>query len=237
MRLASALKYDMKLQIRHGFYLAYLIVSSAYIALLYSLPDSWREPAAIFVTFSDPSVLGFYFIGGIVLLEKGQGIYDSLFVTPYRTHEYLLSKILSLSLLSLLSTLAIHLSVFGSDTQLPGFIIGTVLTSLFFTLIGLGVAVRSKSLNGFFMRSTIYTVVFTIPLAELFGWKIHPLFGLLPTKGTLLLLSSAFHPLQAVQFVYATTVLAIWTGLAWVWTMSSFERFVIRKIGEGGEGR
>ena len=96
MRFTSALKYDLKFQIRHGFYYAYAFVVTFYLIALLNIPLGIREWVTTLVIFSDTSVLGFFFVGSIILLERGQGTLNTLFVTPIRLHEFLLSKSLSL---------------------------------------------------------------------------------------------------------------------------------------------
>lgn len=68
MRLASAIKYDLCLQFRHGFYYAYLIVCIAYIVIVRVLPPDIRRYALVVTLLTDPSILGFTFLGGIIFL-------------------------------------------------------------------------------------------------------------------------------------------------------------------------
>lgn len=233
MRLRSAFLYDVKLQFRHGFYYAYMLISAAYIILLNLLPINIRETVDIILTFSDPSVLGFFFIGGLVLLEKGQNIYDNLFVTPYTAKEYLLSKTLSLTLLSVITSLIIHLSAFGFETNLLLFALGVTQSSTFFTMLGLGVAVRCQTLNGFFFLSTVSTFIFVVPIIEVIGLWSSPLFYFIPAKASLLLIGSAFEPLTTADVIYAVGVLLAWNGAAFVFAKTSFQRYIILKIGGG----
>lgn len=234
MRLASALRGDIRLQVRHGFYAAYMLVSGAYIALLQLLPAGWRETADVLLTFSDPSALGFYFIGGIVLLERGQGVYDSLFVTPLRAEEYIVSKALSLALLSVLSAAAIHVSAFGLTANLTALVAGTALTSVFFTLFGLGVAIRSRTVNGFFLLSSLCSLPFMAPLLGLLGAWDTPLWRLLPTWGSLTLLQAAFEPAAPADVAASCALLVAWIAVAFGWTRHVFRREVLQRIGAGG---
>ncbi|CAH0119327.1 Fluoroquinolones export permease protein [Paenibacillus sp. CECT 9249] len=236
MRLASAFVYDMKLQFRHGFYYAYLFISAAYIVLLRLMPREYKETASILITFSDPSVLGFFFIGGLVLLEKGQNVYDNLFVTPYRPAEYIVSKTLSLTLLSVVTSYAVHVGAFGFHTNLLLYVTGVALTSFFFTLIGMGLAVRCQTLNGFFFMSTLYTFVFVLPLFETVDVWTSPLFAVLPAKASLLLLGTAFSPLDWRELAYGLLLLAGWNAIAFLWTWHSFRKFIILKIGNERRG-
>lgn len=237
MRLLSAFRYDVLLQFRHGFYYAYALIATSYMILLQLLPNSYLEKTSVLLTFSDPSMLGFFFIGGLVLLEKGQSIHDSLFVTPYTPNEYILSKTLSLTLLSVTTSWIIHISAFGFDTNAAWLLIGVALTSVFFTLIGLGVAVRVKTLNGFFLLSSAATFVFLLPALDTVSLGSSPLFAVLPTYGSLLLIGSPFTSPSISRILYSMVLLLAWTGLAYLWTRKSFYRYIVYKIGEGGEGR
>lgn len=233
MRFRSAFFYDVKLQFRHGFYSAYLIISMIYIILLHALPLEYRQPVDIMLTFSDPGVLGFFFVGGLVLLEKGQNIHDSLFVTPYKPEEYILSKTLTLTTLSILTCSVIHLSAFGFNTNLILYLLGVAMTSFFFTLIGIGLAVRCKTINEFFIKSMVYTSILILPILEILGVWNSPIFYGLPAKASLLLIGSAFTSLSLGELTYAVISLAIWCVIAYIWTRNSFRRYIILKIGGG----
>ncbi len=233
MRLAASIRSDMRLQLRHGFYTAYAFVCTAYIVLLQVIPADARELASRMLTFSDPSALGFYFIGGLVLLERGQGVYDSLFVTPFRPFEYIASKTLSLSLLAVLSACVIHAATFGLTAKLWGIVTSTGLTAMFFTTLGLGVAVKSRSVNGFFLQSAFYSLPFLLPLIPYFGLLESPLWRLLPTWGSLTLLDAAFLPVASSDCLFSCLVLIFWIGIACLWTRREFDRHIMHRIGEG----
>ncbi|PAQ13498.1 ABC transporter permease [Bacillaceae bacterium SAOS 7] len=232
MRLTSALFYDVKLQFRHGLYIAYFLISHFYILLLFQLPASYRETANVLLTFSDPSMLGFFFIGGLVLLEKGQHIHDPLFVTPYKPEEYILSKTMSLMILSVVSSLYIHIVTFGFSSSLFLFTLGVLLTSMIFTLLGLAVAIRCETVNQFFLRSVIYTVVFCLPLLSYVGiWDANWMIWL-PTHASLLLLRSVFEPISVSTILYCVVTLSGWLAFSFWLARQSFYQSIILKIGK-----
>ncbi|MCE3200907.1 fluoroquinolone export ABC transporter permease subunit [Paenibacillus sonchi] len=233
MRFASALGYDIRLQFRHGFYYVYLVICLIYTVLLSLLPVSYRETADILLTFSDPGMLGFFFIGGLVLLEKGQGIHDNLFVTPYTIAEYICSKTLSLTLLSLAASYSVHAGTFGFRHNPVFFLAGVGLTSVFFTLAGLGVAVRCKTLNGFFLYASAVTAIFLLPFVDTVGLWTSPLLMILPAAAALALIGSVFHPLGFWQNVYMLSLLTLWCGVAYLWTLHSLQHFIVFKTGGG----
>ena len=156
MKTLSTVKYDVMFQFRYGFYYAYLFVTVLYILLLRSLPEETRRILATILVFSDTSILGFFFIGGMVLLEKGQKTLESLFVTPLRIWDYLISKIISLTLLALLTSFAIMIFSFGASFNPIPLLIGVTFSSAFFTLLGLLASSRIKTLNGYLLISPLY---------------------------------------------------------------------------------
>ena len=103
-RLAAALKSDILYQWRYGFYFIYMFMTAVFVAVIRLLPEGWRQTALILTLLSDPVLLGFFFIGGILQLERGEGLLDALFLSPLRPSEYLISKALSLALISAASS-------------------------------------------------------------------------------------------------------------------------------------
>ncbi len=237
MRMATAFAFDVRFQWRHGFYLVYAFVCSIYWILLYFVPDVYREKVMVLLTFSDPSALGLILAGGMVLLERDQGIHDPLFVTPIRTREYLLSKAASLSVLSLLAAWVIHLLSMGMPESPLSFSVGIVLTSSFMTLLSIGVVVRCRTINSFILLSQLFAIPFVLPLLGYFNVWQSKLFLLLPTEGTLRMLQSAFTNLMIMDKFYSLFILLIWNYAVYVWAKQSYEQHVLMQIGAGGAGK
>ncbi len=232
MRTLSAFKYDIKFQIRHGFYYAYLFLTVIYIAGLRLIPETYRPFAAGLVIFTDPSVLGFFFIGGIVLLEKGQNTLESLFVTPLRVSEYIWAKVASLTMLSLVSSLAIAVATLGAGVNILLLALGVGLSSVFFTLLGFALAARAGSLNQYFFYS-IPSVIFDLPLLKYLGLPDLWLYYLLPSKPELLLIEGAMGSITSGETVYAVTALCVWIVFAYWWAHRWFYRYTVLGV-EGG---
>ena len=67
MRIKSLICWDIKTQIKYGFYLLYAILTLLYILVLFAVPETWRETLAVILIFSDPAAMGMFFMGAIVL--------------------------------------------------------------------------------------------------------------------------------------------------------------------------
>ena len=81
-RILTAFKADVLFQIKQGFYFVYVILAILYLIVLSQLGQDIVKIVLPIITYIDPSVLGLFFIGGVVLLEKEQGILALLYVSP-----------------------------------------------------------------------------------------------------------------------------------------------------------
>lgn len=233
MRTLSAIIYDIKFQIRHGFYYAYALVSVLYIVLLKIVPADSREYLSILILLTDPTVLGFFFIGGIVLLEKDQNIFASLFVTPMKVGEYVTAKLVSLTMLSLLSSAAIaFFSTPGSFDPLL-LLISVAPSSVFFTLAGLALAVRVKSINGYIIASPFFLTPFILPLFGFMKLFNSPIYYLLPGYSSVQLLAGAYNGISFPNALYSIALIAVWDVLAYIWACRWFRKYIIAGIGGG----
>jgi len=169
MRWAMTLIQDIRFQWRHGFYAVYAIISLLYVSLLHIVPETHAEALMITILYSDPSFLGFFFIGGIVLLEKTQRILEPLWVTPLRLAEYVGAKLVSLAFLSSLSGTSIALGVHGFSGKTFLMLIGMSMGSLCFTSWGMMLVARVQSINAFLVGSQAFFLPITLPLLPFWG--------------------------------------------------------------------
>lgn len=231
-RLIRSIIGDVFLQMKYGFYAVYAFITIVYIILLKQLPDKFLGIILPFIIFSDPSVLGFYFISGLVLLEKGERTLMYLISTPLRTREYLWSKMISLTLLSVATSLTIMIFSYGLKFNLSIFILGVALTSFLFILIGFISVAKFPTINEYILSSIIYIVILCLPLIDHFGLFKSLAFYIFPTQASLLLIRGAFGGLEAWQILYSVLYLTIWISLAYKLALKSFYRFIILKKGD-----
>lgn len=224
---------DVKFQIRHGFYGVYVLMSALYVLLLHYVAPGYKETAALLLTFSDPGAIGLIVAGGIVLLERDQGIHDSLFVTPLRLREYLIAKAVSLAIISVAAAWAIQLFSLGLPVSPAHFTIGVLLTSCLFTFLSVGVVAHANSVNGFIWLSQLYAFPLAVPLLGLFDIGPPLLYRVFPTQGSLTLLEGAHRSLPQGESLYAIAVLSAGTAAAYGWARRSFERKVLPGAGKG----
>jgi len=231
MRALSIFRFDIKFQIRHGFYTAYGLLAAVYIIILLNLSPGIRSWATVYFVLTDTSVLGFFFVGGIVLLERRQGILNNLFVTPIRPAEYLLSKVLTLTFLAILVSLILFLAGIRQQQGVLEFLAGIFFTSFFFTVIGIAVAAQSNTINGYFFRGVLYTIGFLVPVI---GYVIAPdnsVLLIFPVNAALTLMDTVIRYRPPGMLMGAAGSLLLWNIAAVIFTYKWFDKFVIRKIG------
>jgi fluoroquinolone transport system permease protein len=178
MRIINLIRGDIRFQFKYGFYFVYAVFTAIYISLIFVMPLVWRERAAAIMVFSDPAAMGLFFMGAIVLLEKSERVLNSIAVSPVKTGEYILSKVISLLFISVVVGITIILPT-GTKSLFDS-VVGIAFGSAFFTLCGLIVAANISSLNQFLTTSVpIEIISFLPPIFYLFGYDnmlmlIHP---------------------------------------------------------------
>lgn len=178
MRLINLIKGDLHFQYKHGFYFIYAILTLVYICFIALLPKEYKSIVTTYILFTDPVTAGLFFMGAIILFEKSQRVLNSLAISPIRVSEYIISKVISLSLIAII--VGIVLIVFSNKANIINTIIGIILGSIMFTLISLIVAPIINSINQFILYVVPIGIACFIPsMYYLFFsqnkiWLIHP---------------------------------------------------------------
>lgn len=240
-RAAGLLGYEFVSHLRRGIVGVYLFISLIYIVLLLQLPLKLKAGAALILLFTDTTVLGFFFVGAVMQWEREERIFEGLFVTPLRPVSFICVRVVSLTIISLAAGLVIALVGAGPGRiRLVSLLSGMLLSSVFFTLFGIALAVRTSGVNSYFISATALTAPLFLPLLEVIGLWGHPLLILLPTGAALRLLqrglsvpagswsSAAGIPLA----IAAAGILLLWTAAAFILALSWFKRFILERIGE-----
>jgi fluoroquinolone transport system permease protein len=233
-RLVSTFLGDIRIQFRNGFYYAVLFVISLWVILFWRLPGLDLGEIWPVLLFTNLIITTFYFMGGLLLLEKGEGTLAAQVVTPLRSWEYLASKILTLGLLAVFENLLLTVFVFGTGFKALHLVLGLALAGVMYTLLGFLVVARYDSINEYLLPSMLYIMLLSLPVAPYFGVKLPWLLWLLylhPLQAPLVLIQAAFQPVQIWQIFYAFSYSALMLTLIYSLALRVFRRFVI--IGEG----
>lgn len=227
-RLTALLRADLTLQWRRGFHAAYALVTLFYIGALRALPEGLGELAAVAVLFTDPAVLGCFFVGGLTLLERGEGSLHALFLSPLATRDWLLSKALSLGALAVLaSALIAGLGVGG--VRWGWLVPGVAGVSTCFVLLGVVAVSRFATVNQYIGGAVLWATPMFLPIlpamdGEWSAWTL-----LLPTGAGLELIAAGFMPREPARLGLALLSLTAWTALAGLWAQRWLERYTLER--------
>jgi len=232
MRLAACIGNDFRLQYRNGFYLAYVFVTVFYALFLRALPQDIRQLFLPVFIFNDPALAGLFFVGGMVLLEKGDGVFSALSVTPVSTRVYLLSKVLTLTALSVASSLAVAAAAGGLALNWPLLVLGVTLSAVPFILLGILIVSRFRGLATNMVVAGLVIAPLLAPFLEYFGVLKSRAFWLSPVKPAMMLISGGLRlaELCASETMLAAACLVGWSAGLGVWAWKWFKRYVVGRV-------
>ena len=226
-RLLGTVLWDLRLQVKYQILTVAAIVTALYIALFKLLVREEFDELLILLIFTDPAMLGFIFIGALVLFEKSSNTLDALVVTPLRMQEYLISKAISLSIIATVCALLMAIAGHGINFNYLPFIYSVLMTSAIVTLLGFYGASRINSFNQYFILIPIFLTPLALPLLNLFGITDSLFLYALPTQATLNLLRASFHPIPAGDMLYSLTFLPLFLVLSYFLAAHAFKRHIL----------
>jgi fluoroquinolone transport system permease protein len=241
-RLLSTIRLDVLQQWRQGFYYAGAFVSVIFIIILNQLNPAALPVALPGLILMGLMVTGFYFMAGVILFEKGEGVLQQLVVTPLRTDEYLVAKLVSLTILAIAEQLAVvGLTYVWANRGLAELnvgllVLGCVVTTVIFILLGFIVIARFDSVNEFLMPSAIIAMPMLAPLLHVGGVVDFPALLAIPTGGAALLLQAAFVPMEFIhlpdwQIAFAMVAMGVGVVVGYIYSQRTFKRFIVRGQG------
>lgn len=231
-RLVSTLRWDFLMQFRQGILYAAIWVMAVWAILLWQIPAVGLQPILVSILFLDLSIFGFFFMAGLFYLEKADRVLEGLVVSPMQNWEYLTSKVITLTLL----TVAVAVMVVAVTYDLLAvnwlwLILGVALMAAPITLFGFVLAARYDGMNEYLPPALFFLLIMQLPLIHYFQIWPSWLFYLVPSQPGMILLQAAFDAVDTWELLYAVLYALVLTGLAMVWALRTFERAVVRRAG------
>ncbi|MFH1014103.1 MAG: ABC transporter permease [Thermoplasmatota archaeon] len=227
-QLKTMLKWDMILQSRYKIiHLSILSVIIYYISLV-AIPSMNTTEFKTLYLFLDPTLIGIMFIGALVLFEKTENTLQALTVTPMETRTYFLSKIISLTALSVVSSFLFVFLAHGIHFQYFYMIAGIVLTSVLLILLGFLLVARCKSINEYLvMMMMAFLLLFIPPLLVITGIYDNVVFYLWPSQASFLLFNGVFGTVSLNETIYALIYLIIWIVGCYYLAKKAFYKHIV----------
>lgn len=239
-RLTKAIEMDVRVQWRNKLYAIGVGVAMVIgVALSQGVnPDqlSRAVPAVLLTLIGGSTML---YVAGLIIFEKDEGTLNALMTSPMKHHEYLWSKIITLTTLSTLESIVIvgvGTAILGKTQSwvvpnLALLLLGMVLMGIFYTLIGIILIVRFDKITDFLIPMSVIAIILQLPFLHFATIVEHPLFLVVPSSAPTMMIAAAYMPLSAWQWVYAIgySVLTI-SGLLY-WASRAFEKHIIMNVG------
>jgi fluoroquinolone transport system permease protein len=187
--------------------------------------------------FFDPAIIGIMFVGALVLFEKSENVLQALVITPMKVDDYILSKITSLTLLSIISAVIfiVLLYIFsGVDFNILYVTSGIILTSVMLILLGFILVSRVNSLNEYLLVMVIsFLGLLFPPMLHLSGIYENSIFYLWPTQASFILFTGVFSAsnLEIWESIYGIIYQIIWIGILYFFAKRAFYKHIVLKGG------
>lgn len=216
----SALRWDVTWQARNGFYGASAVLVLIVGGLLQALPDAARADAAAWVPALIVTVLQtttFFFVTGLLLLERAEGVLTAFAVSPTSPGEFLAVRTATLTALATLEAFAIVWIAFGLTIGWPLVLAATVAMGVIYTGFGVVVAARYTALNTLLLPAATVVTVLLLPLVPHFGLAPRAPFLLHPLEPGMTMIRAAYQPTDTANVVYGIVGCVVWATVAFVW--------------------
>ncbi|KYK30132.1 hypothetical protein AYK20_09300 [Thermoplasmatales archaeon SG8-52-1] len=235
--IKNMLKWEFTLLSRYKIIHISILSVILYFLTTQAIPDMNIPVFHTMLLFFDPAVIGIMFIGALVLFEKSENVLQALVITPMKTDDYLLSKITSLTILSIISAtiFLVLLNVFGEiDFNILFAASGIILTSILLILLGFILVSRVNSINEYLLAMMIAFLGLTFPpMLHLSGLYENVIFYLWPTQASFTLFTGVFNAssLELWEIAYGVIYQAIWIVILYLLAKKAFYKNIVLKGG------
>ena len=226
--LLSTIIWDLKLQVRNNILTVAIIIAALYTGIFFAFNLKGHDDILVALIFSDPAVMGFIFIGVLVLFEKGANTLQALVVTPIKIWQYLFSKAISLTLIALIICFAMIFAGHGFKLNYLYFTLASFLTSVLYVLIGfIGVA-KIKTFNQYIIIIPVFLAPAVLPMLNFFEVTNTYLFYIFPTQASLILFKGTYERIGLFDLFYSITYLVIWILFTYYLASKQFDKHLIK---------
>lgn len=205
-----------------------IIAVSVVVTLLYLLVFRWLQSMGnvdnllIFIVFNDPAMLGFLFIGAMVLFEKNENTLQALSVCPINNHQYLWSKATALTFVALVCCLAMVYAIRGNNVNFIHYIFATLLTTYTLSFMGFIVVAAAHNFNQYILRAVFVLMPLSLPFLGHFGLADWWYFVLIPTQSSISLFKASLADIGILEIVFGYIAAVFWLLLSYFFAVRAY---------------
>jgi fluoroquinolone transport system permease protein len=232
----AALRWDVVLQARNGFYWASAFVVLVIGGLLLAIPEAVRSNEAVLVpaiVAINLQITTFFFVAGLMLLERDEGTLTALAVSPVSAGGYLATRTISLTMLAAVETIALMWIAFSTAASWA-ILAGTASLGVIYTGFGAVVGARYASVNALLLPASVVLSVLLLPLIPHFGLGPRTLVMLHPIEPALTLMRAGYGAASRSEIMFGVVGSIGWSSLAFVWGRTRVGRLMRDTRATGG---
>lgn len=218
-RWLAACRYDVMLQARHGFYAATAAIVIMLGGLLLAIPASARANGALWVPaliVVNLPITTFFFVSGLLLLERDEGTLTALGVSPVTASQYLVTRMTTLVALAIAETLVVAAIGFGVES--PVVVIGgATMLGIMLTGFGAGMGARYATVNEMILPGSVFVTFLLLPLLAHFDLWPRAVFLLHPVEPPLTMIRAGYAEISVPNLVFSIAGSFAWCAVAWWW--------------------
>lgn len=234
MRLLKLLKWDFVFQVKYGIIIASIFITTVWLGMISLLPAHTMDYVIPIAFITDFAVTGFLFIAAMLFFDKGQGTLATIITSPIKVSEYILSKIISLSILICFIAVTIVFGVNmikGISINYLFVIIASILSSSFFILLGFIISTFYKSFTDMLMPMGVVFSFLFIPLliyinADILNFLEYIVF-IWPTYSMMILIDATLGNTSSISVILSIIYILILNIILFRMAIKFFNKKVI----------
>jgi fluoroquinolone transport system permease protein len=227
--LIAILRWDVVLQARNGFYWATAFLVLVVGGLLLAAPEVVRANSGVWV----PALIAvnmqtttFFFVAGLMLLERDEGTLAALAVSPLSAGDYLAARTLTLTALAGIETLALVWMAFEVRGAWLAILAGTAAVGVIYTAFGAAMTTRYESVNRLLLPASVVVMLLLLPLLPHFGFGPRWLLLVHPIEPALTLMRAGYGVGGNADLAFALAGSLGWCAIAFWWGRRCVDRLM-----------
>jgi fluoroquinolone transport system permease protein len=239
-KLVSLLIMDSRLAFRYGLIYAALFVCLVYIGVFMPLSTTLRSMFLPFIIYIDLAIFGFYFLGAWIFFERQEDTLNALMLTPIKFTHYIWSKVLVLSMISVLVSLLLAFLLIPGFSLVSSLLLtlSIALNSILFCMVGLWSVLRYSSFSHYLPSSIFLLFFFHLPAFDYFNLITSNSFGKLlwllhPSYSCMKLISSSFEccliSVDYFSILLYTVLTVLWIIIIQRFAFRAFRYYILEE--------
>lgn len=230
-RLIATFKLDTLNEWRnklHAVGIGTALITAAALHFVLEIDDPGGVLPSLFLFAGGSTTL--VYVGAMIVFERDEGTLDAVVVSPLRHHEYLTSKVVTLTVLTLIEKIILLLLLDGFDGyNMILFLSGALTISAMMILLGFVMIVRFESITDFLMPMMGVLFILQLPLVYFNNISETDLWLAFPTAAPTMLMWGAWHEIETWKIVYGFGYAMLIIGGLYLWAERAFQKFIILK--------